>query len=181
MDPARDTITCAAVYDPDQGIERVFFFQGDDEAETFMCLLDDAERLCAFNGADFDLPFIVSQLGASAERQRGWRLKLHDVYVACRWGLGVTFPLQSLLELNCLQGKTGTGSDAIRLFREGRWAELGEYCLHDTRMTHRVSSLRGMAIPKCPHLRLLTDGRFAASGETGGGGRAVFSGPPADI
>lgn len=161
LDPARDRITCAAAYDPDTGIERVFFFPLGDDPEAFMRLLDDAERLCAFNGAEFDMAFIAAQLGASSERQRAWRLKLHDVYVACKWGLGTTFPLQALLEANGLQGKTGTGGDAVRLFREGRWTELGDYCLHDTRMTHRVSSLESIVIPKWEEgARMLPTGAF---------------------
>ena len=161
LDPARDQITCAAVYDPVQGIERVFFFTLGDDPETFMRLLDRADRLCAFNGAEFDMAFIASRLHASAARVRSWRLKLHDVYVACKWGLGVTFPLQALLEANHLQGKTGSGADAVTLFHEKRWTELGDYCLHDTRMTHRVSSLDVIALPKCTGVCLLPTGLFA--------------------
>lgn len=161
LDPVSDRITCAAVYDPKRGIERAFLFALGDDPEEFMLHLDHAERLCAFNGAEFDLAFVAAQFGASQERQRAWRLKLHDVYVACRLGLGVTFPLQALLEANGLQGKTGSGSDAVRLFREGRWTELADYCLHDTRMTHRVSSLPSIVIPKwAGGLRMLPTGAF---------------------
>jgi hypothetical protein len=165
LDPVRDRITCAAVYDPACGIERIFFFREACESDEFMRLLDDADRLCAFNGADFDIPFIAAQLGASLERQRAWRLKLHDVYVACRWGLGVTFPLQCLLEANNLQGKTGTGCDAIRLFRQGLMSDLGEYCLHDTRMTHQVSCLPSIVLPRCESIRMLPDGVFCQYSE----------------
>jgi hypothetical protein len=145
-------------------MKRVFFFLGggkEDEPESFMRLLDNADRLCAFNGAAFDIPFIAYRFSPTVERVAAWRLKLNDVYVACKWGLGVTFPLQALLECNGLQGKTGSGGDAIRFSAEGRWDELGAYCLHDTYMTHLVSSQRGMVLPKCPGLTLsLTDGRF---------------------
>jgi hypothetical protein len=162
--PESDSITCAAVYEPCSGMKRVFFFLGggkEDEPESFMRLLDNADRLCAFNGAAFDIPFIAYRFSPTVERVAAWRLKLNDVYVACKWGLGVTFPLQALLECNGLQGKTGSGGDAIRFSAEGRWDELGAYCLHDTYMTHLVSSQRGMVLPKCPGLTLsLTDGRF---------------------
>lgn len=164
LNPEKDFITCAAVYDPCSETKRVFFFTNrttDDKAEMFMCLLDNADRLCSFNGAAFDIPFLARQFSLSMDRVASWRLKLNDVYVACRWGLGVTFSLQTLLECNGLQGKTGSGEDAVRFFTEERWEELGAYCLHDTCMTYDVSSCCAIVIPKCPGLTLdLVDGRF---------------------
>jgi len=164
LDPARASITCAAVFDPSFDIKRVFFFRGDaadDERETFMCLLDHAPRLCSFNGAAFDIPFLIRHFSPSIDRVAAWRLKLNDVYVACKWGLGVTFPLQTLLECNGLQGKTGSGGDAVRLFQEKRWEVLGAYCMHDTCMTHVVSSSHAITLPKPVGLTLdLANGCF---------------------
>jgi hypothetical protein len=157
LNPRECLITCAAVCDPDAGVERVFFFARLedsklvpvlDDAEEFMRLLDQAPRLCAFNGARFDLPFIRHQLGASPGRVARWRLKLHDVFEACKLALSVTFPLSALLELNGLPGKTGSGADAIQLALDGDWPRLGEYCLNDTRVTHRVSSMGAIRLPK---------------------------------
>ena len=164
LDPVKDLITCAAVFDPTAGIERVFMFPWGDDPEEFMGLLDRAPRLCAFNGAAFDLPFIFSQFGPSSERVAAWRLKLHDVYVACKWGLGVTFPLQTLLELNGLPGKTGSGKEAIAFFLSCNRDALAEYCMHDTRMTHQVSSLGSILVPKLVGgLALGLDGEFRVS------------------
>jgi hypothetical protein len=146
--PFTNKVTCAAVCDSEAGFERVFIFSTGDSPEEFMRLLDDAPRLCAFNGASFDLPFIRHQLGASARRVRAWRLKLHDVFEACKLALDITFSLDALLELNGLPGKTGSGGDAIRLAREEKWAELGEYCLNDTRRTFAVSTLPRIELPR---------------------------------
>jgi hypothetical protein len=148
LDPHTDRVTCAAAYDPDAGIDRAFLFQCGDDPEEFMALLDAADRLCAFNGARFDIPFLQHSLGASAGRALGWRMKLHDVYEGVRLALCVTFPLRALLAINGLEGKTGTGGDAVVMAREGRWKELADYCSHDTRMTHRVSSLERILLPK---------------------------------
>jgi hypothetical protein len=160
LDPLKDRITCAGVYDPEEGISRVFVFATGDDPEEFMCHLDRAKRLCAFNGASFDLGFIAAQLGPRMERVAAWRLKLHDVFVACKWGLGITFPLQALLEHNRLPGKTGQGCDAIELAMQQRWTELGNYCLNDTRMTHQVSSLSSIVIPRSRGVTLTVDGLF---------------------
>jgi hypothetical protein len=160
LDPCVDRITCAAAYDPAAGIERVFFFHLGDSPEEFMCLLDQADRLCAFNGGGFDLRFLAHAFDLSVERLTGWRLKLHDVFVACKWGVGVTFPLQALLELNGMEGKTGSGKEAIRLFEGHRWLELGNYCMHDARLTHRVSSLDKILLPKTKGMAMDSTGGF---------------------
>lgn len=162
LDASVDQITCAAVYDPQAGIERVFFFPLGDDPEIFMGLLDGAERLCSFNGAGFDLRFIATQFRPSQARVIAWRLKLHDIFVACKWGAGVSFPLQALLDANSLPGKTGSGRDAIALFEEGRWDELGEYCMNDTKMTHEVSSLDCIILPKARFLTMTPHGEFRA-------------------
>lgn len=160
LDPLTDSVTCAAAYDPEAGIDRAFLFQCGDDPEEFMALLDGADRLCAFNGARFDIPFLQHSLGASPQRARAWRLKLHDVYEGCRLALCVTFPLRALLALNGLEGKTGSGADAVVMAREGRWQELADYCLHDTRMTHRVSSLERILLPKTHGLFMDARGGF---------------------
>jgi hypothetical protein len=170
LDPCRHLITCAAVFDPNAEIEQVFFFARLDEnrrlvpmldrADEFMLLLDRADRLCAFNGARFDLPFLQHQLGASPDRVRQWRLKLHDVFEACKLALDVTFTLKSLLEVNGMPGKTGSGADAIQLAHEGDWTRLGDYCLNDTRVTHFVSNLPMIRLPMVRGICLDSSGSF---------------------
>lgn len=158
--PTKHAITCAAVCDLDTGFERAFIFPLGDDPEEFMCLLDGADRLCAFNGARFDLAFIEHHFRPSLERALSWRLKLHDVFEACKLALGVTFSLDALLELNGVPGKTGSGADAITLALEGDWARLGEYCLNDTRKTHRVSSLPQILLPKTRGIVMDASGSF---------------------
>jgi hypothetical protein len=174
LDPRTCLITCAALHDPDGEIERVFYFAKLDErrklvpfldhAEEFMTLLDAADRLCAFNGARFDLPFLQHQLGAPPERVRLWRLKLHDVFEACKLALDVTFSLKSLLEINGIPGKTGSGADAIQLAKDGDWSRLGEYCLNDTRVTHAVSRLDCIRLPMVRDVVMDASGRFVQCG-----------------
>lgn len=154
-------VTCAAVYDPEAGIERYFIFRPprDDPAE-FMSLLDNADRLCAFNGARFDIPLIERCFKPSRERVEGWRLKLHDVFEACKLALDITFPLQALLELNNIPGKTGSGRDAVQMALDGQLEELGAYCLNDTKRTHQVSTLPRIFLPKTRNIVMDSEGRF---------------------
>jgi predicted PolB exonuclease-like 3'-5' exonuclease len=147
LDPRTNTITCACVCDPERNFERAFMFHMGDDPEEFMRLLDDADRLCAFNGAQFDIPFLECAFRVEPRRVIAWRMKLHDVYEACRLALDVTFPLQDMLELNGIPGKTGSGEDAVRLAASGQWDQLRAYCLDDARKTHHVSSLARIRLP----------------------------------
>jgi hypothetical protein len=162
LDPHTDKITCAAVYDPDAGIDRAFLLGRGEDPVEFLALLDAADRLCAFNGARFDLAFLRHSLGVPAERVRSWRVKLHDVYEGCRLALCLTFPLDALLAANGMEGKTGSGKEAVAMAQEGRWDELAAYCSHDTRMTHRVSSLDRIVLPKTRGLCMTSKGEFLA-------------------
>lgn len=45
-------------------------------------------------------------------------------------------------------GKTGSGADAVALAREGKWDELAEYCMQDTKKTYQVSSLQYIMLPQ---------------------------------
>lgn len=163
LDPERCEVTCACAYDG-AGVERTFVFEpagprrsdhprdygfagGWGHPEEFMALLDAAPRLCAFNGVRFDVPFLCRRWGVPAWRAAAWVAKLLDPFEASRLGLGRTFGLEALLRANGLQGKTGSGKEAVRMAAEGRWAELGAYCMHDTIMTHRVATLPRMALP----------------------------------
>jgi hypothetical protein len=151
-----DRVTCACAYDPSAGIERTFFFKSPLGCETeedlagreaFMGLLDAAPRLCAFNGVRFDAAFLAKCWGVGGARVGGWVRKLVDPFEASKLALGRTFSLGRLLGCNGLQGKTGSGLEAVAMAREGRWEELGEYCMHDTRMTHAAASLGAMILP----------------------------------
>lgn len=151
LDPASDEVTCACAYDPENGVDIIFFFARD-PPEAFFELLDRAQRLCAFNGARFDLPFLQARYAIPDARVGGWTLKLYDLYEISRLGFESGFSLNALLAANGMDSKTGTGGDAVVLAREGRWDELGAYCRQDTVKTHAVSCLDRVRMP-------LRDGR----------------------
>lgn len=75
----------------------------------------------------------------SPARVGEWRKKLVDLCEMCHLCLGSAFSLNKLLEANGLDGKTGSGAEAVALASQGRWEELAAYCRHDTVMTHKVT------------------------------------------
>ena len=147
LDFAKDHITVACVYDPVAGVRKSFVFPKGDSPAEFMDMLDRADVLCAFNGAVFDLTFIQRQWNVPVGRVFRWRIKLYDVFENCRQLFSSTFSLNSLLLLNNIKVKTGSGKEAVQMAHAGRWRELCDYCMQDTIKTWSVSNLSTIQIP----------------------------------
>ena len=142
-----DSITAACVFDPTRNIKKTFIFALGASPIEFINELDEAEQLCAFNGARFDIPFIQREWNVPAEKIQQWRLKLFDIYEICTQTFKKGFSLNQLLLQNAIDVKTGTGHDAVTLARQGQWMELGEYCMQDTIKTYMVSILSKIKLP----------------------------------
>ena len=149
-------LTCACAYDPEAGIRARFVPALGDDMEAFFRLLDQAEQLCAFNGAKFDVPFMQQQYGLPDARVGAWQLKLFDVFQACKLGLDRTFSLNALLDANGMESKTDSGLNAVRMAREGDWDRLAEYCMQDTVKTYQVSNLEMILLPSKAGVKALT-------------------------
>lgn len=147
-----DAVTCVCFHDG-LGLSETHLFKATDPEEDLrtrervLARLDSAPRLCAFNGVRFDIPFLCKAWGISSDRAGEWVRKTVDVFEACKLGVGRTFGLNRLLEINGMESKTGTGRDAIRLAEAGEWDKLGAYCMQDTRLTHLVSCQHQIALP----------------------------------
>jgi hypothetical protein len=102
-----------------------------------MILLDAAPIIYAFNGGEFDLPFIRRCTGASDARLGGWMAKLVDPLYSARNLLGsrACARLAEILALNGLESKTASGADAVGMAARGEWDRLAAYCMQDTRLT----------------------------------------------
>jgi hypothetical protein len=156
LDPVTCSVTAACLFggpDPAAPITKTFLFKGEDKAldlalrEELMQMLDEAPILCAFNGVRFDIPFLQQAWGVEPARAQAWRVKTFDIFEASKLALNQTFGLDRLLAANGLESKTGTGMKAIVMAMEGRWDELGDYCMQDTRMTYIVSTLPVIILP----------------------------------
>lgn len=142
-----DTITAACAYDPERGICATFIFARGDDPNEFIRLLDEADQLCAFNGARFDIPFMRKEWCLSREKVHAWMVKLVDVYESCMLVFQRGFSLNQLLTVNKIPVKTGSGKEAIDLALQQRWDELGDYCLQDTIKTYNVTTLPRIELP----------------------------------
>ncbi len=52
--------------------------------------------------------------------------------------LGFRIKLESVAQATLGEGKSGTGLDAIRYYRESNWTSLQKYCLEDVRITRDI-------------------------------------------
>ena len=162
FNPLKQRITAAAVYG--NGLNKVFVFKGEDQAEDlalrqeFLTILDAAPRLCSFNGIRFDIPYIIKHWKLDPLLAERWVRKTLDIFEACKLGLRQTFKLSQLLAVNNMESKTGSGLEAVGLARDKRWDELGAYCLQDTRLTYLVTAQMGVMLPlKTPSQRVVVD------------------------
>lgn len=147
-------VTCVGIYGSDtRGREysRVWNFidGGDYEArkqEVATCL-NEAERIIAFNGVQFDIPFLQIQWGIEPKLVREWVLKSFDPYETCEAALNCTFGLQMLLTKNGKQSKTASGKQAIVFALNKQTKELEDYCLADARLTYQVCDTHSIKLP----------------------------------
>jgi DNA polymerase elongation subunit (family B) len=142
-----DKITAASVYDPKKNIHETFLFHENKDPSKFLAYLDEADVLCAFNGARFDIPFIQKQWNLPTIQVQGWILKLVDIYDMCFHVFKRGFSLNQLLLANNIDCKTGTGKEAIDLALNQKWKELADYCMQDTIKTYTVTNMTYIEIP----------------------------------
>jgi hypothetical protein len=168
-----DLITVISLYDPDAGISKVLRFVDLNEdcdvcyidefyerVAEFEKIMDEAETLNAFNSQSFDIPFVQIQFKIPNDKIQRWVLKSFDILDICRKAHKRTFSLNLALEMN-IAGfkKSGTGMDAVHQARRGEWDELCSYCLDDSILTHKLSSLDTIMCPEGFHWRKNHGGR----------------------
>ena len=112
--------------------------------------------------------------------------KLHDPMKAAHRAAGRRLRLSTLLQRNGLGEKAGTGSDAPRLWEEGRLDALERYCARDTQALTELVLLREARVQQHTTTRdmsvlgtLLTAGADAVAGGTVRGRASATEGEPA--
>ncbi len=67
-----------------------------------------------------------------------WKMKRVDLLELIEMATGKRISLNLLAQANVGVGKTGHGSEAIELYKQGRIEELKEYCLQDVKLTKEL-------------------------------------------
>jgi DEAD/DEAH box helicase domain-containing protein len=95
--------------------------------------LKKADLIIGFNIRDFDFevlqPYILTSLKA---------LPMLDILVEFEKVRGHRISLQSVAQATLKASKSGSGWDAIQLYKDGKMDELKKYCFDDVRITKDV-------------------------------------------
>lgn len=95
--------------------------------------LQAAELLIGFNSRRFDLPVLQPYLPYD-----GSALPMLDIMEEVVKNLGHRVSLDSIAQATLGRGKSGSGLDALRWFKEGRFDLITKYCLDDVKLTKEV-------------------------------------------
>jgi predicted PolB exonuclease-like 3'-5' exonuclease len=133
------TITCICAKDE---ADNWFYEASTNEIEILLKFQDYLKKkkdykLISANGKNFDIPFIFV------------RAYMLGIYINPLLFLGEHFDivcditdkwvsLNNLARIYCFELKTGSGSNAIKLFTEGKYGELLEYCSNDVKLTEKI-------------------------------------------
>ena len=141
--------------------------------EALFKAFDRASLIVAYNGINFDMP-VMRKYYTSSERYVRHMRKLHDPFDRIRSNTGLWVGLDMLLLHNGLPRKTGIGTDAVRLWEEGRRDKLASYCANDvTMLTRLVLRRRPLVIVSKRQLNNECGGNVAVSASVYAAGAAL--------
>jgi len=95
--------------------------------------LKDVDLLIGFNIRRFDLPVLAPYLFMKTET-----IPCLDLLDEVEEVRGHRASLNSIAKPTLKANKSGSGLEAITLFKENRWEELKRYCLDDVRLTRDI-------------------------------------------
>ena len=96
-------------------------------------LLFRADLVVGFNVKEFDLEVLRPYFVKPVET-----LPVLDILIEFEKIRGHRIGLQSVAQATLGQSKSGSGWDALKLFKEGRFDELKRYCIDDVRLTKEI-------------------------------------------
>jgi DEAD/DEAH box helicase domain-containing protein len=96
-------------------------------------LLQEAELVIGFNVNRFDLPVLAPYLSFSIST-----IPVLDILDEVVKNLGHRLSLDTIAQATLGRGKTGSGLDALRWFKEGKLDQIKQYCLEDVRLTKEL-------------------------------------------
>lgn len=96
-------------------------------------LIRQADLVVGFNVRDFDLEVLAPYCLSSVKT-----LPVLDLLVEFEKVRGHRISLQSVAQATLKSSKSGSGWDAIQMFKDGKIEELKKYCLDDVKITKEV-------------------------------------------
>jgi len=106
----------------------------EEEFDELLELLKNAELIIGFNTISFDMP-VLQPYFKDFDLSTLTHLDLLDEIV---YALGHRLKLESVAQSTLGYGKSGSGLDAIKYYRNNDWDNLIKYCLDDVKVTKEI-------------------------------------------
>lgn len=123
-------VSLVGIYRYDTGVFETYL---ETELAKLWPVLEHADRIIGFNSDAFDLPILDQYYPGSLKRFTSL-----DLMVELTKKLGFRVGLDAVAQGTLGVSKSGDGLQAIKLWHEGRIAELKQYCLDDVKLTRDV-------------------------------------------
>jgi len=120
-----------------------YFCYEESEMEQLAELFKGDVKIVGFSSNRYDIPVLnlYFQKLKNREQLNLWEKDRVDLLQEIELATGARISLNRLAEANLGEVKTGHGSEAITLFKEGRIEELKSYCLKDVELTKKIYDL----------------------------------------
>ena len=129
--PERLGVSVAGVYS--YADDRYEAYLEPDLATKLAPRLQSAELIIGFNIRRFDMPVLQPYLSFPVAT-----LPLLDIMEEVVKNLGHRLSLEAIAQATLGRGKSGSGLDALRWFKEGRFDLITKYCLDDVKLPKEV-------------------------------------------
>lgn len=123
-------ISCACIYD--SRTDQYYEFE-EKEMTKLEEYLKKADLIIGFNVRDFDMEVLQPYFMTPVKN-----FPILDILVEFEKVRGHRISLQSVAQATLKSSKSGSGWDALQLFKDGKMDELKKYCTDDVRITKDV-------------------------------------------
>lgn len=123
-------VSVVGIYDYSQDRYQVF---REHEIPKLSSLLQTADQIIGFNIKDFDFEVLRPYLNFDIHQ-----VPYLDILEEIEKVLGHRIKLEDVAQATLGAGKSGSGKEALVLFKQGRWDDLEKYCLDDVKITKQV-------------------------------------------
>lgn len=123
-------ITVVGVYNYARNEYKTYFLEELSELESD---LKQADLLVGFNSDHFDIPILDKYYQFDL-----FSIASFDILREFRANTGKRLGLDAIASMTLGFNKSGTGSNAITLYQDGKLEELADYCLNDVKLTKEI-------------------------------------------
>lgn len=127
-------IAVVGAFDYNEGVPRIFF---KDNIEELWKLMDKADRIVGFNNRHFDDKLMLAH-GYEVPQEKSYDLFLEIKEAAGAHKFAKGYSLDNCCQVNLGMSKSGSGEMAPKLWQDGRYGAVADYCLRDISLTAKL-------------------------------------------